>query len=118
MTTKPTPADRAADQRAAEAAGTPPRVDASDQIEGSDAAGKADQLLPTVVATDDRPGFVAEGTRQELLGGGRAFDYATGRELTLVGETDVRFATEAEIKERGGPAGSVATHDVASLNPT
>lgn len=61
--------------------------------------------------------FVNEGTRQDLLSGGRAFDFATGRELTLDGDT-VRYATDAEIAERGRPATTVSTGDTASLNPS
>jgi hypothetical protein len=35
--------------------------------------------------------FVSEGTRQELVGGSRAFDPATGRELVLDESGTVRF---------------------------
>lgn len=65
--------------------------------------------------------YVTEGTRQELLAGARAYDYGSGRELTLDGET-VRFATEAETEERdraaGRLGGNVSTTDVESLNPS
>jgi hypothetical protein len=65
----------------------------------------------------DAPAFVSEGTRQDLLSGGRAYDFATSRELTLDGDR-VRFATDAEIEERGKPAVAVSSADTAALNPT
>ena len=44
------------------------------------------------VATPPAEPFVNEGTRQELVGGNRAFDHATGRELVLDDESGtVRF---------------------------
>lgn len=63
--------------------------------------------------------FVSEGTRQELLGGGRAYDYRTGRELVLEGDDPgtVRFKTDAEIAA-DPPPGQVSTADVATLNPS
>lgn len=75
-----------------------------------------------VPAPADAPALVGEGTRQELLGGGRAFDYASGRELTLEGAGPdspgrVRFKTAAEIAA-DPPAGQISTADVATLNPT
>jgi hypothetical protein len=82
-------------------------------------------------APADAPALVAEGTRQELLGGGRAYDYATGRELILEGASNptrdgdpgspgrVRFKTDAELAAADdAPAGRISSGDVASLNPT
>lgn len=65
----------------------------------------------------DAPAFVSEGTRQDLLSGGRAYDFATSRELTLDGDR-VRFATDAEIEARGKPGAAVTTADAAPLNPS
>lgn len=108
----------------AAAAGRPSADD--NAVQGQRAAGDV-PVTPADVAAALKGAelFVTEGTRQELIAGGRAYDYATGRELTIDRPDDagpdvpgtVRFKTEKEIA-KNPPPGQVATGDVASLNPS
>lgn len=103
---RPTPAQKSTDEPAV-------TVDQVDEL----APDQVDEVAPA-----DAPALVGEGTRQELLAGARAFDYASGRELTLDGAGPdspgrVRFKTAAEIAA-DPPPGQISTADVATLNPT
>lgn len=110
----------------AAAAGLPTAQDNAAQ--GVRADGDTPTPADVAAAIKTRELFVSEGTRQELLAGGRAHDYATGRELVLEGATapdkdgpgkpgTVRFKTDAEIAA-DPPPGQVSSGDVASLNPS